>query len=85
MPGIALHARHHKVAKDGSAHPVIRDTDHNSDPQYYHTVTAATSRPRTDASRSPMTRVMDIFRSRSHSTAQVAEDKRKTVSLFTHQ
>ncbi|XP_044730606.1 uncharacterized protein LOC123293765 isoform X2 [Chrysoperla carnea] len=72
-----IHSRHHhKVAKDGSAHPVIRDAD-NSDPQYYHTVTAAVSRPRGDPSRSPMTRVMDIFRNRSHSTAQVTEDKRK--------
>lgn len=45
---------HAKKPKDGSAHPVIVD---ESDTRYYHTVTAAAS-----VSRSPMTKVMDIFR-----------------------
>lgn len=46
--------------------------------QYYHTVTAVR---RADASRSPMTKVMDLFRHRSNSAATEA-DKRKAVSLF---
>ncbi|XP_036331277.1 uncharacterized protein LOC118742948 [Rhagoletis pomonella] len=54
--------------KDGSAHP-----HQGSDAQYYHTVTAVR---RVDASRSPMTKVMDLFRSRSNSAATEA-DKRK--------
>ncbi|XP_053960258.1 uncharacterized protein LOC128864537 [Anastrepha ludens] len=54
--------------KDGSAHP-----HQGSDAQYYHTVTAVR---RSDASRSPMTKVMDLFRSRSNSAATEA-DKRK--------
>ncbi|XP_069966880.1 uncharacterized protein SNF4Agamma isoform X1 [Bactrocera oleae] len=54
--------------KDGSAHP-----HQGSDAQYYHTVTAVR---RADASRSPMTKVMDLFRSRSNSAATEA-DKRK--------
>lgn len=42
-----------KTPKDGSAHPV-----HNEDDtRYYHTITAGAS-----TSRSPMTKVMDIFR-----------------------
>ncbi|XP_067614990.1 serine-rich adhesin for platelets isoform X2 [Eurosta solidaginis] len=54
--------------KDGSAHP-----HQGSDAQYYHTVTAVR---RADATRSPMTKVMDLFRSRSNSAATEA-DKRK--------
>ena len=46
--------------------------------QYYHTVTAVR---RADASRSPMTKVMDLFRHRSNSAATEA-DKRKAVSYF---
>ncbi|XP_046811841.1 adenylate cyclase, aggregation specific [Lucilia cuprina] len=58
--------------KDGSAHP-----HQGSDAHYYHTVTAVR---RADASRSPMTKVMDLFRHRSNSAATEA-DKRKAVSL----
>ncbi|XP_037826540.1 nucleolar and coiled-body phosphoprotein 1-like [Lucilia sericata] len=54
--------------KDGSAHP-----HQGSDAHYYHTVTAVR---RADASRSPMTKVMDLFRHRSNSAATEA-DKRK--------
>ncbi|XP_061393884.1 uncharacterized protein LOC133329425, partial [Musca vetustissima] len=54
--------------KDGSAHP-----HQGSDAQYYHTVTAVR---RADVSRSPMTKVMDLFRHRSNSAASEA-DKRK--------
>uniref|UniRef100_A0A1A9WRT3 Uncharacterized protein n=1 Tax=Glossina brevipalpis TaxID=37001 RepID=A0A1A9WRT3_9MUSC len=54
--------------KDGSAHP-----HQGSDAQYYHTVTAVR---RADATRSPMTKVMDLFRHRSNSAASEA-DKRK--------
>ncbi|KAL9895429.1 uncharacterized protein LOC119639461 isoform X2 [Glossina fuscipes] len=54
--------------KDGSAHP-----HQGSDAQYYHTVTAVR---RADATRSPMTKVMDLFRNRSNSAASEA-DKRK--------
>lgn len=57
-----------KAPRDGSAHPV-KDGSHT---QYYHTVTAASS------SRSPMTKVMDIFRNRSH--ASVPPEDRKRVS-----
>ncbi|GLV41653.1 SNF4/AMP-activated protein kinase gamma subunit [Carabus blaptoides fortunei] len=65
---------HHrtKVAKDGSAHPVKDGTSHT---QYYHTVTAASS----SQSRSPMTKVMDIFRNRSHATV-TADDRQKKRS-----
>lgn len=42
-----------KTPKDGSAHPVHNDDD----TRYYHTITAGAS-----VSRSPMTKVMDIFR-----------------------
>ncbi|KAJ8944646.1 hypothetical protein NQ318_004736, partial [Aromia moschata] len=56
-----------KAPRDGSAHPV---RDSGSDTQYYHTVTAASS------SRSPMTKVMDIFRNRSHASVP-PEDRRK--------
>ncbi|XP_065372506.1 uncharacterized protein SNF4Agamma isoform X2 [Calliphora vicina] len=54
--------------KDGSAHP-----HQGSDAHYYHTVTAVR---RADATRSPMTKVMDLFRHRSNSAATEA-DKRK--------
>lgn len=54
--------------KDGSAHP-----HQGSDAQYYHTVTAVR---RVDATRSPMTKVMDLFRHRSNSAVSEA-DKRK--------
>lgn len=60
-----------KAPRDGSAHPV---RDGSSDTQYYHTVTAASS------SRSPMTKVMDIFRNRSH--ASVPPEDRRKVSYF---
>ncbi|XP_044314343.1 uncharacterized protein LOC108044687 isoform X2 [Drosophila rhopaloa] len=54
--------------KDGSAHP-----HQGSDAQYYHTVTAV--RPNA-SQRSPMTKVMDLFRHRSSSVVSEA-DKRK--------
>ncbi|XP_043657026.1 uncharacterized protein LOC122622553 isoform X2 [Drosophila teissieri] len=54
--------------KDGSAHP-----HQGSDAQYYHTVTAV--RPNS-SQRSPMTKVMDLFRHRSSSVVSEA-DKRK--------
>ncbi|XP_017056912.1 uncharacterized protein LOC108098502 isoform X1 [Drosophila ficusphila] len=54
--------------KDGSAHP-----HQGSDAQYYHTVTAV--RPNA-TQRSPMTKVMDLFRHRSSSVVSEA-DKRK--------
>ncbi|XP_055375253.1 uncharacterized protein MAL13P1.304 [Condylostylus longicornis] len=54
--------------RDGSAHP-----HPGSDAQYYHTVTAVR---RADVSRSPMTKVMDLFRYRSNSAVNEA-DKRK--------
>ncbi|KAM7362026.1 SNF4/AMP-activated protein kinase gamma subunit isoform 2-T4 [Cochliomyia hominivorax] len=58
--------------KDGSAHP-----HQGSDAHYYHTVTAVR---RADASRSPMTKVMDLFRHRSNSAATEA-DKRKARAV----
>lgn len=67
-----MHMHHRpKVAKDGSAHPV-KDAG-ASHTQYYHTVTAATTQ-----SRSPMTKVMDIFRNRSHATVS-GDDKMRKV------
>ncbi|KAH8294826.1 hypothetical protein KR018_003478 [Drosophila ironensis] len=54
--------------KDGSAH-----LHQGSDAQYYHTVTAV--RPHA-SQRSPMTKVMDLFRHRSNSAVSEA-DKRK--------
>ncbi|XP_030747968.1 uncharacterized protein LOC115876365 [Sitophilus oryzae] len=57
----------HKAMRDGSAHPV-RDSDN----MYYHTVTAASSK-------SPMTKVMDIFRNRTH--ASVPPEERRKRSL----
>ncbi|KAK5646018.1 hypothetical protein RI129_004482 [Pyrocoelia pectoralis] len=61
-----MHARP-KTPRDGSAHPVRDGSSHT---QYYHTVTAAST------SRSPMTKVMDIFRNRSHASVP-PEDRRK--------
>lgn len=82
--GVATH--HHKTpstssgtststskARDGSAH-----LHAGSDAQYYHTVTAVR---RVDATRSPMTKVMDLFRHRANSAATEA-DKRKAVSCL---
>uniref|UniRef100_A0A182QD89 Uncharacterized protein n=1 Tax=Anopheles farauti TaxID=69004 RepID=A0A182QD89_9DIPT len=57
--------------RDGSAHPHA-----GSDAQYYHTVTAVR---RADVGKSPMTKVMDLFRHRSNSAVSEA-DKRKAVS-----
>uniref|UniRef100_A0A182K0T4 Uncharacterized protein n=1 Tax=Anopheles christyi TaxID=43041 RepID=A0A182K0T4_9DIPT len=54
--------------RDGSAHPHA-----GSDAQYYHTVTAVR---RADVGKSPMTKVMDLFRHRSNSAVSEA-DKRK--------
>lgn len=54
-----------KVSRDGSAHPVG-----GSDTHYYHTVTGAST------VRSPMTKVMDIFRNRTHASVP-PEDRRK--------
>lgn len=83
-----------KVVKDGSAHPhpgsgsdarVRKNLDlilgYNFNGfiyflQYYHTVTAVR---RADQSRSPMLKVMDLFRHRSNSAVSEA-DKRKAVS-----
>ncbi|RZB38870.1 hypothetical protein BDFB_000294, partial [Asbolus verrucosus] len=61
-----MHARP-KAPRDGSAHPV---RDGGSHTQYYHTVTAGSS------NRSPMTKVMDIFRNRSHASVP-PEERRK--------
>ncbi|XP_050513951.1 5'-AMP-activated protein kinase subunit gamma-2 isoform X1 [Diabrotica virgifera virgifera] len=68
------HSRH-KAPRDGSAHPV---RDGGSDTQYYHTVTAASS------SRSPMTKVMDIFRNRSHVNVPPDDRKKKQQQLGAH-
>ncbi|CAD7093212.1 unnamed protein product [Hermetia illucens] len=65
-----------KYNRDGSAHP--HTGSGGSDAQYYHTVTAGR---RVDVSRSPMTKVMDLFRHRSNSAVSEA-DKRKAVSIF---
>lgn len=60
--------------RDGSAHP-----HGGSDAQYYHTVTAVR---RLDHAKSPMTKMMDLFRHRSNSATSEA-DKRKAVSTRT--
>ncbi|XP_066251285.1 uncharacterized protein SNF4Agamma isoform X1 [Euwallacea similis] len=57
--------------RDGSAHPV-RDSDN----MYYHTVTAASS------SKSPMTKVMDIFRNRNHASVPPEERRKKANQHF---
>ncbi|XP_062560855.1 uncharacterized protein LOC134225082 isoform X2 [Armigeres subalbatus] len=62
--------------RDGSAHPHA-----GSDAQYYHTVTAVR---RADAGKSPMTKVMDLFRHRSNSAVSEA-DKRKARAAQQHQ
>lgn len=59
--------------RDGSAHP-----HGGSDREYYHTVTAVR---RLDHAKSPMTKMMDLFRHRSNSATSDA-DKRKAVRLF---
>ncbi|CAG9862858.1 unnamed protein product [Phyllotreta striolata] len=71
--GGIMHSRP-KAPRDGSAHPV-RD---GSDTHYYHTVTAASS------SRNPMTKVMDIFRNRSHVSVPPDERKKKQQQLGAH-
>lgn len=58
--------------RDGSAHP-----HGGSDAQYYHTVTAVR---RLDHAKSPMTKMMDLFRHRSNSATSEA-DKRKAVGV----
>ncbi|XP_073836041.1 SNF4/AMP-activated protein kinase gamma subunit isoform X1 [Musca autumnalis] len=63
--------------KDGSAHP-----HQGSDAQYYHTVTAVR---RADASRSPMTKVMDLFRHRSNSAATEADKRKARVAAHQQQ
>ncbi|XP_026463923.1 LOW QUALITY PROTEIN: 5'-AMP-activated protein kinase subunit gamma-1-like [Ctenocephalides felis] len=57
-----------KAARDGSAH-----LHAGSDQQYYHTVTAGR---RSELNRSPMTKVMDLFRHRANSTTS-EQEKRK--------
>lgn len=59
--------------RDGSAHP-----HGGSDAQYYHTVTAVR---RLDHAKSPMTKMMDLFRHRSNSATSEA-DKRKAVGAL---
>lgn len=59
--------------RDGSAHP-----HGGSDAQYYHTVTAVR---RLDHAKSPMTKMMDLFRHRSNSATSEA-DKRKAVGTI---
>lgn len=59
--------------RDGSAHP-----HGGSDAQYYHTVTAVR---RLDHAKSPMTKMMDLFRHRSNSAVSEA-DKRKAVCII---
>ncbi|XP_075146523.1 SNF4/AMP-activated protein kinase gamma subunit isoform X2 [Haematobia irritans] len=63
--------------KDGSAHP-----HQGSDAQYYHTVTAVR---RADVSRSPMTKVMDLFRHRSNSAASEADKRKARVAAHQQQ
>ncbi|KAL1394806.1 hypothetical protein pipiens_002982 [Culex pipiens pipiens] len=58
--------------RDGSAHPHA-----GSDAQYYHTVTAVR---RADAGKSPMTKVMDLFRHRSNSAVSEADKRKATAS-----
>ncbi|GAB0094828.1 hypothetical protein DMENIID0001_101540 [Sergentomyia squamirostris] len=63
--------------KDGSAHP-----HPGSDAQYYHTVTAVR---RADASKSAMTKVMDLFRHRSNSAATEADKRKARVAAHQQQ
>ncbi|KRG01706.1 uncharacterized protein Dmoj_GI10142, isoform E [Drosophila mojavensis] len=65
--------------KDGSAHP-----HQGSDAQYYHTVTAV--RPHANANqRSPMTKVMDLFRHRSNSAVSEADKRKARVAAHQQQ
>ncbi|XP_017846477.1 uncharacterized protein LOC108602781 isoform X2 [Drosophila busckii] len=65
--------------KDGSAHP-----HQGSDAQYYHTVTAG--RPHGSANqRSPMTKVMDLFRHRSNSAVSEADKRKARVAAHQQQ
>ncbi|XP_030572228.1 uncharacterized protein LOC115770918 isoform X2 [Drosophila novamexicana] len=65
--------------KDGSAHP-----HQGSDAQYYHTVTAG--RPHASANqRSPMTKVMDLFRHRSNSAVSEADKRKARVAAHQQQ
>ncbi|XP_030373551.1 uncharacterized protein LOC115623389 isoform X1 [Scaptodrosophila lebanonensis] len=63
--------------KDGSAHP-----HQGSDAQYYHTVTAV--RPHANQ-RSPMTKVMDLFRHRSNSAVSEADKRKARVAAHQQQ
>nr|CAI5836555.1 unnamed protein product [Callosobruchus analis] len=65
-----------RAPRDGSAHPV---RDGTSDTQYYHTVTGASS-----SSRSPMTKVMDIFRNRTHASVPPEDRKRVSTLVYIH-
>ncbi|KAG5679544.1 hypothetical protein PVAND_009104 [Polypedilum vanderplanki] len=69
-----------KKVRDGSAHP-HGNVGTGSDARYYHTVTAVR---RADQSRSPMLKVMDLFRHRSNSAVSEA-DKRKARAAQQHQ
>ncbi|XP_032593038.1 uncharacterized protein LOC6564447 isoform X2 [Drosophila grimshawi] len=65
--------------KDGSAH-----LHQGSDAQYYHTVTAV--RPNANANqRSPMTKVMDLFRHRSNSAVSEADKRKARVAAHQQQ
>ncbi|XP_060645755.1 formin-J isoform X2 [Drosophila nasuta] len=65
--------------KDGSAH-----LHQGSDAQYYHTVTAV--RPHANANqRSPMTKVMDLFRHRSNSAVSEADKRKARVAAHQQQ
>lgn len=70
----SMNSHKQKAPRDGSAHPV-RDTG-TSHTQYYHTVTAAASSGGSGG-RSPMTKVMDIFRNRSTHSSVPAEDRKR--------
>ncbi|XP_052890335.1 uncharacterized protein LOC128298608 [Anopheles moucheti] len=74
--GTAAGAAAGTKVRDGSAHPHA-----GSDAQYYHTVTAVR---RADVGKSPMTKVMDLFRHRSNSAVSEA-DKRKAKAAAQHQ
>ncbi|XP_040159822.1 uncharacterized protein LOC120898279 [Anopheles arabiensis] len=74
--GAAATAGTSSKVRDGSAHPHA-----GSDAQYYHTVTAVR---RADVGKSPMTKVMDLFRHRSNSAVSEA-DKRKAKAAAQHQ
>lgn len=69
-----MHSRP-KAPRDGSAHPVRDGSSHT---QYYHTVTAASS------NRNAMTKVMEIFRNKTH--VAPPDDKKKVgdTYVYTH-